>query len=103
MGIGNVQGSYAVFPPQHFPTLAICGDARHSMHIGTAGYNQAEKLQVHTEKVTQDPSTTCKLYFHQSVIDQLLGCHRSPYSLQLGPCVLIYNLLEIKIYFVYIL
>ena len=29
--------------------------------------------------------------------------YRSPYSLQLGPRVLMYNLLEIKIDFVYIL
>ena len=33
----------------------------------------------------------------------MLGCPRSPYSLQLGPRVLMYNLLEIEINFVYIL
>ena len=33
----------------------------------------------------------------------MLGCPRSPYSLQLGPHVLMYNVLETKIDFVYIL
>ena len=34
---------------------------------------------------------------------ELLGCPRSPYSLQLGPRVLMYNILEIEIVFLYIL
>ena len=54
-----MQGSYAVFDPQRFPTPAKRGRTRGSVHAGHRLYSHAEKLQTTDKESPSGPKHNC--------------------------------------------